>query len=53
MLQVALVATHAALPPQIYWYSVLPNTPMPKAITDLLQPGWCIESARTSIASFQ
>ncbi|KAB1204421.1 Dehydration-responsive protein RD22 [Morella rubra] len=37
-LTLALVASHAALPPEEYWKSVLPNTPMPKAISDLLQP---------------
>ncbi|XP_062083684.1 formin-like protein 13 [Humulus lupulus] len=25
--------------PELYWKSVLPNTPMPKAVTDLLQSG--------------
>ncbi|BBG95346.1 BURP domain-containing protein [Prunus dulcis] len=34
-----LVASHAALPPQLYWNSVLPNTQMPKSISELLQPG--------------
>ncbi|MCI12388.1 BURP domain protein, partial [Trifolium medium] len=34
-----LVVTNAAmLPPQLYWKSMLPNTTMPKAITNLLQP---------------
>ncbi|CAN0907003.1 BURP domain protein RD22 [Linum grandiflorum] len=37
-LTIAFAATHAAVPPQLYWKSVLPNTPMPKAVTDLLQP---------------
>jgi len=33
-------ATNAAmLPPQLYWKSMLPNSPMPKAITNLLHPG--------------
>ncbi|KHN15366.1 Dehydration-responsive protein RD22 [Glycine soja] len=37
-----VVATNAdaALPPAFYWKSKLPTTPMPKAITDLLQPDW-------------
>ncbi|GAU21084.1 hypothetical protein TSUD_10010 [Trifolium subterraneum] len=26
------------VPPQLYWKSILPNTPMPKAITNLLHP---------------
>ncbi|XP_059644356.1 BURP domain-containing protein 3-like [Cornus florida] len=38
-LSLALVAIHAALTPEAYWKSVLPNTPMPKAIMDLLHPG--------------
>jgi len=33
------VAASAALSPEFYWKSVLPTTPMPKAITDLLHPG--------------
>ncbi|KAK7853237.1 burp domain-containing protein 3 [Quercus suber] len=49
---VALVASHAAVPPEKYWNSMLPNTPMPKALSDLLQPGWYFESERTSLASF-
>lgn len=37
------MASHAALTPEDYWNSVLPSTPMPKAISDLLQPeGWYI-----------
>nr|KYP53974.1 Dehydration-responsive protein RD22 [Cajanus cajan] len=36
-----VMATNAALPPEFYWKSMLPTTPMPKAITDLLHPaGW-------------
>ena len=39
-LQLVLVGTNAAtFPPQYYWKSMLPNSPMPKAITDLLHPG--------------
>ncbi|KAK0572015.1 hypothetical protein LWI29_024927 [Acer saccharum] len=37
-LTLALVASHAALSPELYWKSVLPNTPVPKAVTDLLHP---------------
>ncbi|XP_061336497.1 BURP domain protein RD22-like [Gastrolobium bilobum] len=40
-----LVATNAALPPQLYWKSMLPTTPMPKAITNLLLPDWKEEKA--------
>uniref|UniRef100_A0A7N0ZVP9 BURP domain-containing protein n=1 Tax=Kalanchoe fedtschenkoi TaxID=63787 RepID=A0A7N0ZVP9_KALFE len=36
---VAFVASQAALPGEIYWDSVLPNTPMPRAISNVLQPG--------------
>ncbi|XP_061339326.1 BURP domain protein RD22-like [Gastrolobium bilobum] len=36
LLNLAVVATHAASPPEFYWKSVLPTTPMPKAITDIL-----------------
>lgn len=32
----ALVVSHAASPSEVYWKSMLPNTPMPKAIQDLL-----------------
>ncbi|GLT55463.1 hypothetical protein SLA2020_285820 [Shorea laevis] len=38
-LAVALVASHAALSPEAYWKTVLPNTPMPKAVRELLHPG--------------
>ncbi|KAL2544845.1 Dehydration-responsive protein RD22 [Forsythia ovata] len=41
LLSVALVASHAALPShEDYWKSVLPNSPMPKAVKDLLHPEW-------------
>ncbi|XP_054819940.1 BURP domain-containing protein 3-like [Prosopis cineraria] len=33
-----LVATHAALSPELYWKSMLPTTPMPRFIADLLHP---------------
>ncbi|KAI4316160.1 hypothetical protein L6164_024166 [Bauhinia variegata] len=46
-LALALVATHAALPPQLYWKSVLPNTPMPKTISDLLNPDWTEDKGTT------
>ncbi|RHN76750.1 hypothetical protein MtrunA17_Chr1g0147281 [Medicago truncatula] len=39
-LMLVLVGTNAAIfPPQYYWKSMLPNSSMPKAITDLLNPG--------------
>lgn len=37
LLSVVLVASHAALPSEDYWKSVLPNTPMPKAVRNLLR----------------
>jgi len=38
VLQLALVATHAALPPELYWKSKLPTTQIPKTISDILHP---------------
>nr|XP_010917767.1 BURP domain-containing protein 6 [Elaeis guineensis] len=35
----AVEACHAALPADVYWNSVLPNTPMPSAIHDMTRPG--------------
>ncbi len=35
-----MMTSHAALPPEEYWKSVLPNTPMPKAVSDLLHQGY-------------
>uniref|UniRef100_A0A251TPW6 Uncharacterized protein n=1 Tax=Helianthus annuus TaxID=4232 RepID=A0A251TPW6_HELAN len=37
--QVALVGSHAVTP-EVYWKSVLPNSPMPKSIKDLLYSEW-------------
>ncbi|CAI0441280.1 unnamed protein product [Linum tenue] len=48
-LTVALVASHAALPPELYWKSVLPNTPMPKAVSDLLEPDF-LEDKSTAVS---
>ncbi|CAL5417015.1 unnamed protein product [Camellia sinensis] len=36
VLSLTHVASHAALSPQAYWHLVLPNTPMPKAVKNLL-----------------
>ncbi|XP_057799615.1 BURP domain protein RD22 [Salvia miltiorrhiza] len=49
-LSVAIVVSHAALPSEEYWNSVLPNTPMPKAVKELLQPTseW-LEDKSTSV----
>ncbi|XP_068324138.1 BURP domain protein RD22-like [Pyrus communis] len=49
-LTLTLVACHAALPPQLYWNSVLPNSKMPKAISELLQPADFTEDKSTSVA---
>ncbi|TKY58270.1 Dehydration-responsive protein RD22 [Spatholobus suberectus] len=49
LLNLALVVTHAALPPEVYWKSKLPTTPMPKAIADILHPEW-VEGKSTSVA---
>ncbi|CAI8605751.1 unnamed protein product [Vicia faba] len=45
-----IVATNAALPPELYWKSKLPTTQMPKAITDLLNPTDLTEEKSTSVA---
>ncbi|XP_058724734.1 BURP domain protein RD22-like [Vicia villosa] len=47
-LMLLIVATNGkTLPPQLYWKSMLPNSPMPKAITNLLHPSgyWSEEKA--------
>ncbi|GAU21089.1 hypothetical protein TSUD_10060 [Trifolium subterraneum] len=47
-LMLVVVGTNGAiLPPQLYWKSMLPNTPMPKSITNLLHPAdyWNKEKA--------
>ncbi|CAN6541276.1 unnamed protein product [Malus baccata var. baccata] len=51
ILAVVALASHAALPvAQLYWNSVLPNTQMPKAISELLQPAESvIEDKSTSV----
>ncbi|KAK9072088.1 hypothetical protein SSX86_008520 [Deinandra increscens subsp. villosa] len=38
--QLAMVVSYAAVAPETYWKSVLPNSPMPKALSDLLHNGW-------------
>ncbi|KAJ0794126.1 putative BURP domain-containing protein [Helianthus annuus] len=52
-MKLALVGSHAVTP-EVYWKSVLPNTPIPKAIKDLLFPkAWDdgLEKVSTSTAS--
>ncbi|XP_027337749.1 BURP domain-containing protein 5-like [Abrus precatorius] len=34
-----VLTTHAALPPQLYWERMLPNSPMPKAVIEFLKHG--------------
>ncbi|XP_027182726.1 BURP domain protein RD22-like [Coffea eugenioides] len=46
-LSLAVVASHADL--DIYWKSKLPNTPMPKAVRDILHSEW-LEDKSTSVA---
>ncbi|KAK7352835.1 hypothetical protein VNO80_18265 [Phaseolus coccineus] len=49
LLNLAVVATHgAALPPQLYWKSILPTTPIPNAITHILSPDW-VEEKGTAV----
>ncbi|BAT79545.1 hypothetical protein LR48_Vigan04g051800 [Vigna angularis] len=38
-LNVILMTAQAALPPELYWQKMLPNTPIPKAIRDLPKLG--------------
>ncbi|CAK9173030.1 unnamed protein product [Ilex paraguariensis] len=49
-LLLALVASHAALPPdpEDYWKSALPNTPVPKAVKDILHTE-VLEDKSTSV----
>ncbi|XP_054799721.1 BURP domain protein RD22 [Prosopis cineraria] len=47
---VGLAATHAALPPQLYWHSILPSTPMPSSLSHLLLPFDWREDKGTSVA---
>lgn len=48
-LSLALVASHAALPGETYWNTKLPNTPMPKAIKESLQPSGLTDDKSTSV----
>ncbi|KAK1367728.1 BURP domain-containing protein [Heracleum sosnowskyi] len=46
LLSVAFVASHAVQSSEDYWRSVLPNTPMPKSVSELLQsPEWMDEKS--------
>ncbi|KAF8393362.1 hypothetical protein HHK36_021605 [Tetracentron sinense] len=44
VLSLALVLSHA-VPSEIYWQSVMPNSPMPKAVQNLLRPDWTVEKS--------
>ncbi|XP_021986814.1 BURP domain-containing protein 3-like [Helianthus annuus] len=46
LFSVALVGSHAVTP-EVYWKSVLPNSPMPKSIKDLLYSEWNDEKSTT------
>jgi hypothetical protein len=39
LFSVAIIGSHAALTSQVYWQNKLPNSPMPKAIRDLILSG--------------
>ncbi|GAV78352.1 BURP domain-containing protein [Cephalotus follicularis] len=45
LIALAAVACQAALAPELYWKSRLPNTPMPKAVKDLLQPDLIVDKS--------
>ncbi|KAB5513986.1 hypothetical protein DKX38_027892 [Salix brachista] len=45
----ALVVSHAALPPELYWNNELPDTTMPKPVRDLLHQD-LVEDKSTSVA---
>ncbi|XP_012444310.1 BURP domain protein RD22 isoform X2 [Gossypium raimondii] len=47
-LALAVVASHAALSPEQYWSYKLPNTPMPKAVKEILHPE-LMEEKSTSV----
>ncbi|OAY62914.1 BURP domain-containing protein 3, partial [Ananas comosus] len=52
LLLVAAAATaHATSPAQVYWRSILPNTPMPSAISNLLSSQTAAEEKAASWAS--
>ncbi|XP_027330068.1 BURP domain protein RD22-like [Abrus precatorius] len=50
-LVVTLVAANASLPPQLYWKSMLPTTPMPKAITSLLHSDWAEKATSVDVGN--
>ncbi|XP_020574932.1 BURP domain-containing protein 3-like [Phalaenopsis equestris] len=44
-------ANHPSLEPQVYWRTILPNTPMPSAIAQLLQPDVYNKNTDTSVTA--
>ncbi|KAK4422284.1 BURP domain-containing protein 3 [Sesamum alatum] len=52
-ISLGIVVSHATLPYEEYWNSVLPNSPMPKAIKDMLQHSaaaeWAPENKSTTV----
>nr|GMD41411.1 BURP domain protein RD22-like [Ipomoea batatas] len=48
-LSVGVVACHAALSPEAYWKSVIPNTPMPGAVKDSLSTAEWEENKGTAV----
>ncbi|KAL6980129.1 hypothetical protein U1Q18_021778 [Sarracenia purpurea var. burkii] len=45
----AIMGSRAAVSPEAYWNSVLPNTPMPMAVKDLLQQHEWVDDKSTSV----
>ncbi|KAK9148874.1 hypothetical protein Scep_007631 [Stephania cephalantha] len=48
-LLVAVAVSHAAHPSENYWEAVLPNTPMPRALRDLLRPADLDDEKSTAV----
>ncbi|XP_077219939.1 BURP domain protein RD22-like [Tasmannia lanceolata] len=48
-LSAVIAVSHAALPSEVYWHEVLPNTRMPSVIRDLLRPDLVDEKTGTSV----
>ncbi|KAK8629020.1 hypothetical protein V6N13_077879 [Hibiscus sabdariffa] len=38
LMGIVFVGSHGAIPEEVYWKSVFPNNPMPKALKDILPP---------------
>ncbi|KAK8592725.1 hypothetical protein V6N13_063292 [Hibiscus sabdariffa] len=38
LMQIVFAGSHGAVPEEVYWKSVFPNNPMPKALKDILPP---------------